>query len=257
MAEAVDAAVDKATDRSRLPAARSGGLRARAAEIDRLCGDGKDRPRRGGRRATSAGPTSAPGTRCSTSRRSDADGNVLQGPAVTMDAHGCVVHSDGRLTAVVGVDDLVVVSTSDAVMVVPRARAQEVQRTRRQAQGRQARRGDRPQARAPALGLLRVDRHGRALPGQAHRGRRRAACCRCRSTATAPSTGSWCAAPPRSPSTRRSRTCTRTSRSIIPIGSVHRLANQGKIPLELIEVQTGSYLGEDDIERIEDVYKRT
>jgi mannose-1-phosphate guanylyltransferase / mannose-6-phosphate isomerase len=43
----------------------------------------------------------------------------------------------------------------------------------------------------------------------------------------------------------------------IPIGSVHRLANQGKIPLELIEVQTGSYLGEDDIERIEDVYKRT
>jgi mannose-6-phosphate isomerase-like protein (cupin superfamily) len=42
----------------------------------------------------------------------------------------------------------------------------------------------------------------------------------------------------------------------IPIGSVHRLANQGKIPVELIEVQTGSYLGEDDIERIEDIYKR-
>jgi mannose-1-phosphate guanylyltransferase/mannose-6-phosphate isomerase len=42
----------------------------------------------------------------------------------------------------------------------------------------------------------------------------------------------------------------------IPIGTIHRLANQGKIPLELIEVQTGSYLGEDDIERIEDIYKR-
>jgi len=42
----------------------------------------------------------------------------------------------------------------------------------------------------------------------------------------------------------------------IPIGAVHRLANQGKIPLELIEVQTGSYLGEDDIVRIDDVYKR-
>ena len=42
----------------------------------------------------------------------------------------------------------------------------------------------------------------------------------------------------------------------IPIGTVHRLANQGKIPLELIEVQTGSYLGEDDIVRLEDVYKR-
>jgi mannose-1-phosphate guanylyltransferase/mannose-6-phosphate isomerase len=43
----------------------------------------------------------------------------------------------------------------------------------------------------------------------------------------------------------------------IPIGRVHRMANQGKIPLELIEVQTGSYLGEDDIERIEDIYKRS
>ena len=43
----------------------------------------------------------------------------------------------------------------------------------------------------------------------------------------------------------------------IAIGSVHRMANKGKIPLELIEVQTGSYLGEDDIERIEDIYKRS
>ena len=43
----------------------------------------------------------------------------------------------------------------------------------------------------------------------------------------------------------------------IPIGSVHRMANKAKIPLELIEVQTGSYLGEDDIERIEDIYKRS
>jgi mannose-1-phosphate guanylyltransferase / mannose-6-phosphate isomerase len=41
----------------------------------------------------------------------------------------------------------------------------------------------------------------------------------------------------------------------IPIGSVHRMANRGKIPLELIEVQTGSYLGENDIERLDDVYK--
>ena len=42
----------------------------------------------------------------------------------------------------------------------------------------------------------------------------------------------------------------------IPIGSIHRLANPGKIPLELIEVQVGSYLGEDDIERLEDAYGR-
>ena len=56
----------------------------------------------------------------------DSAGNVLQGPVVTMDASDCVIHSDQRLTAVVGVKDLVIVSTTDAVMVVPRARAQEV-----------------------------------------------------------------------------------------------------------------------------------
>ncbi len=43
----------------------------------------------------------------------------------------------------------------------------------------------------------------------------------------------------------------------LPIGCVHRMANPGKIPLELIEVQVGSYLGEDDIVRIEDIYKRS
>jgi mannose-1-phosphate guanylyltransferase / mannose-6-phosphate isomerase len=56
----------------------------------------------------------------------DTSGNVLQGSVVTMDARGCVVHSSDRLTTLVGVSDLVVVSTSDAVMVVPRIRAQEV-----------------------------------------------------------------------------------------------------------------------------------
>ena len=56
----------------------------------------------------------------------DSAGNVLQGSVVTMDTTDCVVHSDQRLTAVVGVRDLVIVSTSDAVMVVPRSRAQEV-----------------------------------------------------------------------------------------------------------------------------------
>ncbi len=56
----------------------------------------------------------------------DAAGNVFQGPVVAIDTSDCVVHSDGRLTAVVGVRDMVVVSTSDAVMVVPRARSQEV-----------------------------------------------------------------------------------------------------------------------------------
>jgi len=50
---------------------------------------------------------------------------------------------------------------------------------------------------------------------------------------------------------------TENQSTYIPIASVHRLANPGKIPLEIIEVQSGSYLGEDDIERLEDVYGRT
>jgi mannose-1-phosphate guanylyltransferase / mannose-6-phosphate isomerase len=56
----------------------------------------------------------------------DAQGNVVEGPVVAMDAANCMIHSDGRLTTVIGVKDLVVVSTADAVMVVPRARSQEV-----------------------------------------------------------------------------------------------------------------------------------
>ena len=84
----------------------------------------------------------------------------------------------------------------------------------------------------------------------------RAARCRCRSTTTAPSTGWWCAAPPRSRSATDVKAVHENESIYIPIGAVHRLANRGKIPLELIEVQTGSYLGEDDIVRLEDVYKR-
>ena len=56
----------------------------------------------------------------------DDNGNVTHGPVVAEDTRGCVIHSDGRLTAAIGVNDLVVVSTADAVMVVPRARSQEV-----------------------------------------------------------------------------------------------------------------------------------
>ena len=100
----------------------------------------------------------------------DADGNVVQGPVVTMDAHGCVVHSDGRLAAVVGVNDLVVVSTSDAVMVVPRARSQEVKelvaklKAEKRPEATDHKRVHRP------WGYYEFDRHGRALPGQAYRG---------------------------------------------------------------------------------------
>ena len=80
----------------------------------------------------------------------DSQGNVLQGPVVTMDTNDCVVHSDGRLTTLIGVKDMVVVSTSDAVMVVPRARSQEVRelvaklKTEKKAEATDHKRGHRP-----------------------------------------------------------------------------------------------------------------
>ena len=101
---------------------------------------------------------------------------------------------------------------------------------RRRARGAGRRRGHDPGAGAPALGL--VPDHGprRPLPGEAASWSRRARSCRCRSTTTAPSTGSWCAAPPRSPATTRCCWCARTSRSTCRSAASHRLANPGQDP---------------------------
>jgi len=186
----------------------------------------------------------------------DADGNVLQGPAVTMGAHGCVVHSDGRLAAVVGVDDLVVVSTSDAVMVVPRARSQEVKelvaklKAGKRAEATDHKRVHRPWGYYESIDMgerFQVKRivvaPGGILSLQKHRHRAE----------------HWVVVKGTAEVTVNEtvKNVHENESIFIPIGSVHRMANKGKIALELIEVQTGSYLGEDDIERIEDVYKRT
>jgi len=186
----------------------------------------------------------------------DADGNVLHGPTMTMDAHGCVVHSDGRLTAVLGVDDLVVVSTSDAVMVVPRARSQEVKelvaklKAGKRAEATDHRRVHRPWGYYESIDMgerFQVKRivvaPGGILSLQKHRHRAE----------------HWVVVKGTAEVTVNEtvKNVHENESIFIPIGSVHRMANKGKIALELIEVQTGSYLGEDDIERIEDVYKRT
>ena len=186
----------------------------------------------------------------------DAAGNVLHGPVVTMDASGCVVHSDGRLTAVVGVNDLVVVSTSDAVMVIPRARSQEVRelvaklKAAKRPEATDHKRVHRPWGYYESIDMgerFQVKRivliPGGVLSLQKHRHRAEHWVV-VRGTAEV-TIGDTIQAVHENESV------------YIPIGSVHRLANQGKIPLELIEVQTGSYLGEDDIERIEDIYKRS
>ena len=99
----------------------------------------------------------------------DAGGNVLHGPAVTIDSTGCIVHSDGQLVAAAGVKDMVIVTTSDAVMVVPRARAQEVRELVNKVKAaKRPEATDHKRVHRP-WGYYEFDRHGRALPGQAHR----------------------------------------------------------------------------------------
>ncbi|MGA9003302.1 MAG: mannose-1-phosphate guanylyltransferase/mannose-6-phosphate isomerase [Pseudolabrys sp.] len=186
----------------------------------------------------------------------DTAGNVLQGPVVSVDTTGCVIHADQRLTAVVGVKDLIVVSTSDAVMVVPRARAQEVRelvsklKAQKRPEATDHKRVHRPWGYYESIDMgerFQVKRivviPGGILSLQKHRHRAE----------------HWVVVRGTAEVTigEQIRAVHENESVYIPIGSVHRMANKGKIPLELIEVQTGSYLGEDDIERLEDVYKRT
>ena len=185
----------------------------------------------------------------------DADGNVPHGPVVTMDAHRCVAHSDGPLTALLGVEDLIVVATSDAVMVAPRARAEDVKtlvarlKADARPQATDHRRVHRPWGYYESIDMgerFQVKRivvvPGGMLSLQKHRHRAE----------------HWVVVRGTAEVTigDATRSVHENESIFIPIGSVHRLANQGKIPLELIEVQTGSYLGEDDIERLDDIYKR-
>jgi len=185
----------------------------------------------------------------------DADGNVVEGPVVTIDTKDCIIHAGDRLTAVVGVKDLIVVSTSDAVMVVPRSRAQEVRELVAKLKAGQRpeasvhRRVHRPWGYYESIDSgerFQVKRivvnAGGALSLQKHRHRAE----------------HWVVVRGTAEVTiGEDRRAVHENESIyIPIGSVHRLANPGKIPLELIEVQTGSYLGEDDIVRLDDIYKR-
>ena len=149
-----------------------------------------------------------------------------------------------------------VVSTPDAVLVVPRARAQEVRelvaklKSAKRPEATEHRRGHRPWGYYDSIDQGErfqvkriVVRPGGTLSLQKHHHRAE----------------HWVVVRGTAEVTIGSDVkAVHENESIyIPIGAVHRLANQGKIPLELIEVQTGSYLGEDDIVRIEDVYKRS
>jgi mannose-1-phosphate guanylyltransferase/mannose-6-phosphate isomerase len=186
----------------------------------------------------------------------NADGNAAAGSVVFLDSRNSLAHSDGAiLTAVVGVDNLVVVATPDAVLVTSRDKAEQVkdlvellkEQNREQAvthvrvyrpwgyyQGVDA--GSRYQVKRIVVkpnAMLSLQKHfHRSEHWVVVRG------------VAEVTIGS------------EARTIHENESIYIPIGSVHRLANPGTIPLELIEVQVGSYLGEDDIVRLTDQYGR-
>ncbi|TCZ54628.1 mannose-1-phosphate guanylyltransferase/mannose-6-phosphate isomerase [Roseicella aquatilis] len=185
----------------------------------------------------------------------DTAGNVAQGPVELVDSSGCYVRSEGILTGVVGLKDTVVVTTEDAVLVMPRSRAQDVKllveqlRRAGRKEATEHRRIYRPWGHYE--GLIQGDRFqvkkiqvrpGQKLSLQKHFHRAE----------------HWVVVNGTAIVQRDAEThLLRENESIyLPLGCVHRLENPGMIPLTLIEVQSGAYLGEDDIVRIEDTYGR-
>lgn len=185
----------------------------------------------------------------------DEAGNATQGPVELLGAKNCYVRSDGVLTAVVGLEDVVLVVTDDAVLACRRDRAQQVKALveRLRAAGRKEatehRRVYRPWGSYE--GLILGDRFqvkkitvrpGRRLSLQKHFHRAE----------------HWVVVGGTAIVERDAeRLLLRENESVyLPLGCVHRLENPGMIPLTLIEVQSGPYLGEDDIVRLEDSYGR-
>ena len=185
----------------------------------------------------------------------DAAGNAAKGDAAFLDAHNCYVHSPERLTSVVGLDDVVVVSTRDAVLVIAREQAEKVKGlvARLTASGRKEATEHlkvyRPWGsydsidNGPRHQVKRITVNpGSKLSLQSHFHRAE----------------HWVVVSGTARITvdDKMTIAGENDAVYIPLGATHRLENPGRIPLELIEVQSGSYLGEDDIVRYEDVYNR-
>ncbi|KAF1727815.1 MAG: mannose-1-phosphate guanylyltransferase/mannose-6-phosphate isomerase [Pseudoxanthomonas sp.] len=185
----------------------------------------------------------------------DADGNAHHGDVIAVDSRNSYAYAQ-RLVALVGVDDIVVVETDDAVLVARKDKVQEVKQVvarLKQEQRSQAvlhREVHRPWGSYDSVdngGRHQVKRikvkPGAALSLQMHHHRAE----------------HWIVVSGTAKVTRGDETLllSENESTYIPLGVKHRLENPGKVPLELIEVQSGSYLGEDDIVRFEDVYGRS
>ncbi len=188
-------------------------------------------------------------------REQDAAGNVLEGDAFVHDAANNLVLAQHRMVAAVGVNDCIIVETPDAVLVADKDRAQDVKavtqflKAAQRSEHRHHQRVHRPWGAFESIDAgarYQVKRltvnPGESLSLQMHHHRAE----------------HWIVVSGTARVTCDDKTflLAENQSTYIPVGATHRLENPGKVPLEIIEVQSGGYLGEDDIVRFEDVYNR-
>ena len=185
----------------------------------------------------------------------DAHGNVARGDVICEDSEGCYLYAESRLVSAVGLKDHVVVETKDAVLVAPKERVQDVKKLvhRLKEAGRYEHSLHREVFRpwgsydsiesGPRFQVKRLKvKPGAVLSLQLHHHRAE----------------HWVVVSGTARITRGDEAflLEENQSTFIPIGVRHRIENPGKIPLHIIEIQSGSYLGEDDIVRLEDQYGR-
>lgn len=186
----------------------------------------------------------------------DESGNAHIGDVLTVDSRNTLVHATSRLVSLVGVEDIVVVETSDAILVADKSRSQDVKHIvntlnqQKREEHALHRKVHRPWGWYDSIdegGGFKVKRiqvkPKASLSLQKHRHRAE----------------HWIVVKGTAEITNGDKAIllTENQSTYIPLGEMHRLANPGNIPLEIIEVQSGSYLGEDDIVRFEDDYGRS
>ena len=186
----------------------------------------------------------------------DAHGNASVGDVIVKDSTNTLVHATSRLVSTVGLDNVVVIETPDAVLVASRERSQDVKlivnQLNAQQRGEQTlhRKVHRPWGwydsidNGPRHQVKRIMvKPGASLSLQMHHHRAE----------------HWIVVSGTAEVTNGDKVIllAENQSTYIPLGQTHRLANPGKVPLEIIEVQSGSYLGEDDIVRFEDTYGRS
>lgn len=190
------------------------------------------------------------------SGKQDVDGNLITGDVITSDTKNSLIHSSGRLVSAVGIEDLIIIETADAVLVADQKNSQNVKHivsqldlTQREEKNLH-RKVLRPWGwydsidQGERFKVKRIQvKPGASLSLQMHRHRAE----------------HWVVVRGIAEITNGDQVIrlTENQSTYIPKGQTHRLSNPGKEPLEIIEVQSGEYLGEDDIVRLEDTYGRS